>query len=109
MHLSFLARTRAQIMRTLAPRLLNASPGMRARLIGWRANPVDGNVCDERLAAMLGVGDLIGATSFVAPTPEAARKEMAESTSLVQHEPCPDVTVTDRILMEDGACRPART
>lgn len=108
MRTSFLVRTRAQIMRTLAPRLLKV-PGLRARLIGWRAEPIDGNVCDEGLATLLGIGDRIGATKIGTPTPEVAREEMAESTAMVQDEPCPDVKVTDRILLDDGVHIPART
>jgi acetyl esterase len=108
MALSYLVRTRAQIMRTIAPRLLKM-PGLRQRLIGWRAEPIDGNVCDESLATLLGIGDRIGATDMGSRTPTVARNEMAESSAMVEDEPCPDVTVTNRILLDEGVRIPART
>lgn len=95
-------------MRTVGPRLLEGSR-FRTRLIGWRAQAIDNNVCDERLAVLLGIGDLVGATNLASPSPDAARAEMAESTYMVEDERCPDVKTTDRILHEDGVHLPVRT
>lgn len=107
MQLPWIARTRAQIMRKVGPRLLNA-PGLRKRLIGWRAEPVDGNTCDADLAALLGLGDKIGATSLESQNAAAARAEMAESSMMVEEDACSDVRVQDRILLHDNLRIPAR-
>lgn len=108
MYLPFAARMRANIMRTLGPQLIKAS-GVRTRLIGWRAEPIDGNVCDEALATILGIGDRIGATNLGGQSPELARAELAESTLMIQDDPCPEVVVTNRILLAGDRRIPART
>lgn len=107
MPLSSLARFRVQIMRKLAPRLLRAQ-ALRSRLVGWRAQPIDGNVCDEDLAVLLGFGDMVGASKLDSRIPEKARAEMAESAMMVEEEACPDVRVQDRVLLADDTRIPAR-
>jgi len=99
MQLSSLARARTQIMRQLGAKLLHAS-FLRPRFIGWRANPVDGQLCDEDLAALLGFGDIIGATDMASHNPEKARALMAESSMMVEDEVCTNVRVQDRVLIE---------
>jgi acetyl esterase len=99
MQLPFFVRTRVLFTRQIAARFLR-SQLLRPRLIGWRANPVDGRVCDEDLAVLLGVGDIIGATDMVSDDPKIARARMAESSMLVEDEPCPDVRIHDRVLSE---------
>jgi acetyl esterase len=108
MKLSRLAHLRARIMRTIGPRLVRTS-AFRPRLIGWRARPVDGNICDESLAIIMGVGDLIGATPEISgSSPAQARAQMAESSLMVEDEVCPDVLVEDLTLEHEGARVPAR-
>jgi acetyl esterase len=69
---------------------------------------VDGNVCDEVLAALMGVGDRIGATEMGGQTPAIARAQMAESSILVEDDACPDVSVRNLVLEQDGFRIPAR-
>lgn len=107
MQLSALARARTQVMRQLGARFLHAS-FLRPRLIGWRANPVDGQICDEDLAALLGFGDIIGATDMASQDPEKARGNMAESLLMVEDEACPDVRVQNRVLIEGQSRLAAR-
>ncbi len=107
MPLSPLVRLRVRVTRAIGARLLR-SPGLRTRLIGWRAHPVDENVCDEVLAAIMGVGDRIGATNLGGKAPEIARAEMAESSCLIEDEACPDVSVKNLVLEQDGLRIPAR-
>lgn len=95
---SFLARSRAQLMRQFGPRILQTTT-FRERLLGWRAKPVDGQLCDEQLAMLLGLDDIIGATAERSHDPVIARAQMLESTMMVEDEPCEDVRVCDRILM----------
>lgn len=107
MQLSFLARARGQLMRQYGPRILQ-TPAFRERLLGWRGKPVDGQMCDEQLALLLGLGDIIGATKQASRDPATARAEMAESSMMVEDEPCPDVRVRDRVLMNGDARLHAR-
>ena len=108
MQLSRLARLRVRFMRALGPRLLRA-PVLRPRLVGWRAQPIDGHVCDEDLAALMGVGDIIGATNMGGQAPAIARAQMAESSLMVEDDACPDVSVTNLVLEQDGLRIPARS
>lgn len=94
-------------MRALGPRLVR-SPLLRSRLIGWRARPIEGNVCDESLAVLMGIGDLIGATDIAGGSPEQGRLTMAESQLMIEDDACPDVHVQDLVLEQGGARVPAR-
>ena len=107
MQLSSLARMRVQVMRKISAPLLR-SPSLRSRLIGWRAQPIDGNSCDEDLAVLLGFGDIVGASKLDSRIPEQARAEMAESAMMVEDDACPDVRQQDRILLVDDHRIPAR-
>lgn len=107
MQLSALARARTRVMRRLGARFLHAS-FLRPRFIGWRANPIDGQICDEDLAALLGFGDIIGATDKTSQDPEKARALMAESSMMAEDDACSDVRIQDRILVEGQSRLTAR-
>jgi len=98
---------RARLTRAIGPHVAQI-PGLRHRLIGWRAIPIEGNVCDERLAVLLGLGDRVGATDMGGQSAAISRAQMAESSLMVEDDACADVSVKNLVLEQDGIRLPAR-
>lgn len=91
-----------------ALKLLLSSPGLRRWLARPRSTPVEGQICDEHLAAMLRLDDLSGESELVGHTAEAARRRTAWQVSIVD-APL-DGGVTTRAVEWQGpsGARPAR-
>ncbi len=84
-------------------RALLHTPFIRRRLARARSRPVEGQVIDDELAAMLALEDRIRESDLQGREPAEARASMAWSIRVVDGEPVGGVSATDRVVGGVGA------
>lgn len=109
MHVSALERLRITASARALQALL-ARPAVRRRLARSKQRhlPVEGRVLDEHLAAMLGLDDVTGDSSYLGLPPERARRRMAISVAIVDAPCSREVTTRDLSWRGPSGSRPAR-
>ncbi|TKD10313.1 alpha/beta hydrolase [Polyangium fumosum] len=107
MMLSPLARARVRVARTLAD-AVRSSKGFSARLLGFRARPVEGCTVDPDVALMLALDDLLKSSDLRRFAPAEARARLAESVSMVEIPRLEGVSVAPTHLRGDAGLIPAR-
>ncbi|MDC3957446.1 alpha/beta hydrolase [Polyangium jinanense] len=107
MLLSPLARARIKVARSLAD-AIRSSKGISARLLGFRARPVEGCTVDLDLALMLALDDVLKSSDLRGFAPPVARARMAESVCMVEIPRLDSVSVVDERLRGDAGPIPAR-
>jgi acetyl esterase len=83
---------------------LGRSPRVQRLLARRRARPVEGEVLDGALAAMMRLDDFLGESDYRGCTPPAARARLARSVAAVDGDPVLGVAARAEVL----AGRPAR-
>jgi acetyl esterase len=94
---SFLERVRVAGGRPLVRALIGTSL-IRRRLARGRAEPVEGQVLDEELAAMLALDDVTRASDPRGRGPDEERANLAWSVRVVDGAPVAAVVATDQVL-----------
>jgi acetyl esterase len=101
MKLSAFSRARVAVERPSA-RWLVRSATLRRFWARSRREPVDGEVVDEEIAAMLGLDDFMQESDLRGLSPSQARARVAREVALATAAPPPGVSVTEHRFVSEG-------